>query len=114
MELVESLVKCRGMWNWLADNPTKTKKDYLGFIGDPSYISGDCYCCEYLKSSMFGGCDNCPLFGLWANSEDNAICTASFFDSWDRINILLYDSEFFALCIVEACEYRLKDFDYAL
>lgn len=50
------------LWNWLAENPTKTKYDWIGWKHNGGYIyidtiDSECFACDYANSV----CKFCPL-----------------------------------------------------
>lgn len=71
--------KFRNMWNWLADNPTRSKEDYFLVHAIDGIPTNHCYACEYTKNkvgyrdcyycpigSEVIGCQNCRVRGLYA------------------------------------------------
>lgn len=71
----------REMWNWLAENPEKSKKDWLednGYTGDKYLLTGD----KYLLNECFacdecgGHCSECPL------DERVIRCDGGLFNAW--------------------------------
>jgi len=76
----EAIKNHRAMWNWLAENPSKEKKDWPGWDGmDIGEVCGECFACEYSS-----GCSEC-LF-IWpgqdcCNRDDN---NAGLFEIWEN------------------------------
>lgn len=76
------------LWDWLARNPDKEKKDWPGLgVNGGKYIGVLCYCfaCEYDSIFMPFDCSHCPL--VWPN---NVICndvlpdgSLSLYKKWD-------------------------------
>ena len=64
----------REMWNWLAENPEKSKKDWLednGYTGD-KYLLNECFACD----ECGGHCSECPL------DERVIRCDGGLFNAW--------------------------------
>ena len=54
------------MWNWLAENPKKRKKDWPGWKNHNDYIfpkaeHSYCFLCGYVSADPEKGCSNCLL-----------------------------------------------------
>ena len=77
----------RKMWNWLADNPDKNKKDWPGWKKH-DYVTNNCficgYCEEYSKDCdmryIDKFCDLCPLD--WEITNDCGL--SSYYNKWNR------------------------------
>lgn len=63
------------MWDWLAANPDKFKRDFI--LAHPDYprdLHANCACCEYdirqREAAVLPSpwCSNCPLGSLWKNN----------------------------------------------
>lgn len=57
------IAKHREIWNWLADNPSKEKKDWPGweeYVGSKIEINY-CFLCDYVNFAKGGMCSFCPL-----------------------------------------------------
>lgn len=72
----EAIEKHRKMWNWLADNPGKSKSDYLEIYEPIVWLLNDCYLCEYANDN----CDDCPL--QWPHNECSTHEQNGLFDEW--------------------------------
>lgn len=59
------------LWEWLANNPEKEKRDYFSVMGMPKkdHPESLCYACEYDNDDS---CRSCPLDG-W-NSDGKCLC----------------------------------------
>lgn len=62
------------LWDWLSNNPEKTKYDYFE-IKHKQFVVNNCYACEFVDTIKGAfGCKNCPLqWGLKENGDKN-IC----------------------------------------
>ncbi len=62
----EAIKRHRELWTWLAENPTKEKQDWPGWVRYDAALN-DCFLCEYaLKSrkndsNRLNICDYCPV-----------------------------------------------------
>lgn len=67
------------MWRWLAENPKKSKGDYLKSMRvDINCLINGCFLCTYAKEGEFSECDCCPLD--WGDRDCNA--ENSLYDEW--------------------------------
>lgn len=75
LPLKEYKKRCAELWDWLADNPTKTKTDWSEWNvqgGKYPYVLGLCFACEFAKTEEDcpgRDCNNCFLLGLWLNGK---------------------------------------------
>lgn len=74
LTLNEAWEKCMAMWDWLVQNPEKSKRDYINKFGGHAYLKNDCYFCEYAVQNdgffdvynkhrtepMYELCSQCP------------------------------------------------------
>lgn len=62
--------KCLEMWQWLAANPTKYKRDYYTYLEsiNKQHEYNDCWACEE-DNKYTGDCLNCPI--TWFDDNDN-------------------------------------------
>lgn len=63
------------MWDWLAENPEKTKADWLDLQESRiPQLDQQCACCEFTidrtSSQTHRQCVKCPLQSLWGNTRD--------------------------------------------
>ena len=72
----------RTMWNWLADNPEKSKKDWPGWNRFKNEYWKDCFLCQYTHDYGYStsrglNCNFCPL--RWPYGEE---CYYTIFSAW--------------------------------
>jgi hypothetical protein len=89
-KLKEKYIKLhRQLWNWLAENPGKYKRDWPEWVrngGMHEKVSGHCFACAW--DDLFDNgdentsCDNC-LF----NWEITEVCveSGSYYKEWERL-----------------------------
>ena len=117
MELLESLVKGKEFWQFLADNPRLVWEDTAKIeAANAVGITTNCTCCSYANNFNEERCVNqCPLTGLWSKDDEYGSCTSS--DSpyykWNQAETLRAKRNY-ALQIVALINRRLEDFSYAL
>ena len=86
----ESLIICRDMWKWLAENPYASKHNYIALHPELPHLEAECSCCQYCVENLIdSGCDSCPLLSFWNNNPDkmsqSAIpCLASVYSTYLR------------------------------
>lgn len=71
------------LWNWLAKNPRKQKKDWPGWHSIPYALVRDCFACEYAwiaREELEEGLDLCYYCPLCAKYSD--MCLAGLFNTW--------------------------------
>ena len=83
------------LWNYLAENPTKHKKDWPGWEingGEYSEVVGHCFACEFTIAVI---CYNCPL--IWPSG----CCTGynGLYSEWAKEGISLEERTSLALKI---------------
>ncbi len=77
---IKSLINCRDMWDWLADNPDCSKVGYFIQLGVKTYPVNHCYLCHYsfeiegTFSSVHNTCRHCPLRGYWSDPGEDCLC----------------------------------------
>ena len=69
----EAIRNHRKMWNWLAENPGKWKRDYLMRYDPEAKLVANCYLCEYTWLL----CNECPL--EWKTDR----CFRGLFGEWE-------------------------------
>jgi hypothetical protein len=88
-----ALLACAELWEWLAENPCKSKMEWPGweeFEGKYGQALWDCPCCQYFRKEWHGGCEKC-LPALWpgkgapCNSKEGGIY-ADWYHGVDRIS----------------------------
>lgn len=77
------------MWEWLRDNPDKTKKGYLNKFKPNEEIMCGCYFCEYSHKEIDDihslDCNICPAYGLWGSeTTELAIKNGYFCEQVDK------------------------------
>lgn len=83
------------LWNWLADNPGKHKRDWFP-ISDEDDVLHDCFACEFTKMwsryarGYISVCDKCPI--KWGTEEDEnkdnspyCVLPGSPFHEWEHL-----------------------------
>lgn len=63
----------REMWDWLAKNPSKTKKDWPKWNSEIQVCKCHCFLCEF--SHVRGGCISCPV--KWPSTSPSNPCIFS-------------------------------------
>lgn len=113
MSMLEALKKTRDMWEWLAGNPEKDKKDYLNIKKIDDASTNNCYLCEYVVQNSGRGldCDFCPLKGMWADTSAfySLKCNESsaWYYEWS-VAIKPKALTEYALKIAEACKKKIE------
>ena len=111
---INAVVKTIKMWEWLRDNPDRSKQDYLEPLGIYQLIKHGCFLCycwmgfgegECVDSNRYG-CSNCPL--------DNKIAKKCFagnsaFKSWKWSERPKTKAKY-AQIIVDLCKKWLKKY----
>lgn len=87
MELTreEAISEHRKMWNWIADEIEKEKRDqYIEGLKkeycdrEGYYIRSNCFCCEYTKYI----CDYCPI--EWKSEVEDSMCMQKYEEDDDE------------------------------
>jgi len=117
MELLDSLLKMKKMWQWLADHPeVYCKETALKELELPS-VDNHCYACAYDSQEGLGLCGNCALTELWGYQEEmTAPCNEgvnSPFYNWKHSQTNMQRKRA-ALDMVRIIDRRIRDFDYAI
>jgi hypothetical protein len=111
LNLRETLQACREHWQWLADNPNKSKGDYfraqgIGFHDRPEC---GCFACQWDTENgdkSLGCVQTCPLKNIWPNG-----CTdyPSPYNDWLIVSNTsrVADATKHALAIVKGCDEAL-------
>ena len=100
----DSVIACRDMWQWLADNPGCEKNDYFR-VHDLREPHNLCYCCEDVWDGNQTDCAACFLLSLW---PDGCMDPNSIYIDWWRSPHLSAERRESALRIVAACDKLLK------
>lgn len=85
----------KALWYWLAENPDKSKCDWIGWRnngGTIGYVQEYCFACDYDSKE----CEDCPL--KW--TSDRCYLIMSEYRLWDRCKDLEYRAGL-ALAIAE-------------
>ena len=73
------------LWNWLAENPDKEKRDWPEWKengGEIKRATSLCFACDYVEHNCLSCCE-CPLD--WPFQKDlMKICSQSLFGVWTR------------------------------
>ena len=81
----------KGLWNWLADNPSAEKIEWPGWLrngGSFEDMLFHCPACQYARWNT-GGCFKCPL--IWVGEDGNdaskfyIACDHSYYGDWKRV-----------------------------
>ena len=76
------IAKHKELWNWLSENPDKTKEDWPGWKIN-EHMDNNCFLCGYVDMVVGGGCFDCPI--SWGRTE---MCT----DDYPKLSYyLLYE-----------------------
>lgn len=70
------------LWDWLAKNPEKGKREWSGWIENRGgyYAALHCFACDYAEDERTGDrCEACPL--IWDNFDN--ICYLGIFGAWE-------------------------------
>jgi hypothetical protein len=73
----------RSLWQWLADNPSKSKEGWTRWEsngGDVEVIWSHCFACKYAKEC--GTCYYCPL--VWGGKYDRCFVNNGLFGQWQN------------------------------
>lgn len=117
MNKTEAIYGSLILWDWLADNPGKEKKDcYLVTVSE---WDEECACCEYAEdhfrdedTGKLDVCSLCPMRGHWPHSGGKHSHCGRVYYQWVGCggyfpNESMYDRSFFAAVIAEAMEEAL-------
>jgi hypothetical protein len=110
MTLKECYSQMRDMWQWLADNPGKGKKDYFIEHYLPQNIISLCYACEYASvlhlRQLVVVCRNCPCLELWPRK---CYLSPSPFQIWDKNGASKEQKRVAAQEIADFCKQKEKE-----
>lgn len=92
----EALEMCRDLWEWLEENPSKSKMNWPKI--QEKEILNDCPCCEFTATNEHEDncpqCKICPLLGKWTDRDsflleqnkntNPCVREGSPYDKWQR------------------------------
>lgn len=75
----------RELWNWLADNPTKSKRAWFEeFYPDEKAPLHFCFACEYAKNNTIASdiCKKCPI----CDYKESSKCLNGLYEAWSTLD----------------------------
>lgn len=78
MKQKSSKQKCLEMWEWLAENPEKSKNDYRNYLHDKNKLDEYETCWACVEAAF--ECSNCPI----TFPEGSCLKDSSCYQIWDR------------------------------
>ncbi len=68
MDKETAIINHRHMWNWLSENPERSKHDYLKIYGTNPQLDSDCFLCQYNSNTDKIFCENTCIL-VWPSGD---------------------------------------------